>query len=49
MNLPEGTESTRLKNIQGYVPEVVLTWYFINPIEREYLLIVQVDILAKVL
>ena len=43
------TGSTRLKNIQGDVPKVFLTWTFINPTEREYLLIVQVDILAKVL
>ena len=43
------TGSTRLKIIQGDVPKVLLTWTFINPIEREYLLIAQVDILAKVL
>ncbi len=42
------TEITTLKNIQRAVPEVLLTRTFINPIEREYLLIVQVDILAKV-
>ena len=41
--------TTRLTNIQGDVPEVLLTWTLINPVEREYLLIVQVDILAKVL
>ena len=43
------TGSTRLKNIQGDAPKVLLTWTFINPVEREYLLFVQVDILAKVL
>ena len=32
------TEITRLKNIQGDVPKVLLTLYFINPTERGDLL-----------